>query len=116
MKRYLVVLTTTLMFLGVVSPLSLSPARAQTANIDELVRNAKTSADHQAIAGYYKAQAAEAKAKNEEMQKVLADHSNQPRSSATSKHCDKMAQDYKDIETQATALAEEHEKMAAQAR
>lgn len=91
-------------------------------NLKQKIGSATTAADHKAIADYYHAQAAEARAKgNEHEQMALAyekagvgKYGKSP--SVPFTHCQSLAQKYKSLAEDLTALAKEHETMAAKAK
>ncbi len=89
------------------------PAHARAEDINSMVTNAKTSADHEAIAKHYDEVAAELNAKAEEHNNLITTYSVVPGSSANDKHCDKMIRDMRDGAKEAANLAEAHRKMAA---
>lgn len=92
------------------------PAHARAEDINSMVTNAKTAADHEAIAKHYDAVAADLNAKADEHNNLITAYSNVPRSSANDKHCDKMIRDMRDGAKEAAALAEAHRQMAAAAK
>lgn len=83
-------------------------------NVAERIAQAKTSADHEAIAEYYKAQAAVAAAKVKEHEAMLASYKNVAGTSLEimRNHCKGLIQSYGQEQREYEALAKEHEKLA----
>jgi hypothetical protein len=106
----------TLAVLALVAVLYLSTQRigvaeAQTFNLEKAVREAKTPADHEAIAAYYDKEATTATAKVEEHRRLAETY----RSIAGSKgplpmegHCQQLAQTYESAAADNAALATAH--------
>ncbi len=101
---------------SVVLLLFLVPVHVHAEDINSMVANAKTSADHEAIAKHYDEVAADCSAKAEEHNNLITTYSVVPGSSANDKHCDKMINDLKDCAKEASELAAAHRKLAAAAK
>ncbi|HEX2522144.1 MAG TPA: hypothetical protein VHP35_08455 [Terriglobia bacterium] len=91
--------------------------------LKEMIAGAKTAADHKAIADYYYAEAAKARAKaveHDEMagwyRKAGEGTKKTPYAPGTIDHCDRLVKDYKSTADNLTALAKEHEAMAAKVK
>ena len=91
--------------------------------LQEMIAGAKSAADHKAIADYYHAEAAKARAKaveHDEMagwyRKAGEGVKKTPFAPGTIDHCERLVKDYKSIADDLTALAKEHEAMAAKAK
>ena len=91
--------------------------------LQEMIAGAKSAADHKAIADYYYAEAAKARAKaveHDEMagwyRKAGEGVKKTPFAPGTIDHCERLVKDYKSIADDLTALAKEHEAMAAKAK
>ena len=113
---------TTLLAAGVVLlaatmlPVTRAVAQQQTVtddNLDQMISNAKTPADHEAIAQYYDREAAE----NEEKAKIhhathhtYADFKIKPTDMGP--HCDELAKGYEQAAAEDKALAAAHRAMA----
>jgi len=85
--------------------------------VKSLIVNAKTAADHQKLACYYRAEARDEDAKaqyHEEMGKLYAKSSNPKHDMA--KHCAQFAKEARMAAKADNELAAEHEAMAAQAK
>ena len=89
----------------------------------EMIAGAKTAADHKAIADYYHAEAAKARAKaveHDEMagwyRKAGEGTKKIPYAPGTIDHCERLVKDYKSTAENLTALAKEHEAMAAKVK
>jgi len=86
----------------------------------EMIAGAKTPADHKVIADYYYAEAAKARAKaveHDEMagwyRKAGEGTKKIPYAPGTIDHCERLVKNYKSTADDLTALAKEHEAMAA---
>ena len=91
--------------------------------LQEMIAGAKSAADHKAIADYYYAEAAKARAKaleHDEMagwyRKAGEGVKKTPYAPGTISHCERLVNDYKSTAADLTALAKEHEAMAKQAK
>jgi hypothetical protein len=91
--------------------------------LKEMIAGAKTAADHKAIADYYYAEAAEARAKAEEHDKMAGWYRQAgegtkkiPYAPGTIDHCERLVKNYKATADDLTALAKEHEAMAAKSK
>ena len=91
--------------------------------LQEMIAGAKSAADHGAIADYYYAEAAKARAKaveHDEMagwyRKAGEGVKKTPYAPGTINHCEQLVKDYKSTADDLTALAKEHEAMAKQAK
>ena len=89
----------------------------------EMIAGAKSAADHKAIADYYYAEAAKARAKaveHDEMagwyRKAGEGTKKIPYAPGTIDHCERLVKDYKSTAENLTALAKEHEAMAAKVK
>lgn len=86
-----------------------------------LIANAKTPQEHEKLAGYYRAQAAGAKAMVAEHEKMALEYEKNPASHMRMKspepldYCRTLVRIYGDEAKEYTALADYHEKMAKQA-
>ena len=98
---------------ALVSPAMQAPA-AEEPEIVRLLNNAKTPADHAAIAAYYEQQAAEARKKAEEEKKLGGCYRNNSMQGkdAFISYCSLMARHYAAIAKADAALAEMHRKLA----
>ena len=89
----------------------------------EMIAGAKTAADHKAIADYYYAEAGKARAKaveHDEMagwyRKAGEGVKKTPYAPGTIDHCERLVKDYNSAAEDLTALAKEHEAMAAKVK
>jgi hypothetical protein len=93
-------------------------------NLKQKIATAKTAADHKAIAAYYQAEAAKAKAKVTEHQEMLEAYkkagfgtvSKTPNAPGTIEHCNHLIKNYQDLAESLTMMAKAHEEMAANAK
>ena len=84
-------------------------------NVTERIVQAKTPAEHEAIAAYYKAQAAVAAAKvkeHEAMVKAYGGHG----AKTMNRHCEALLQTYRAQQKDLETLAKDHEEMAKAAK
>jgi hypothetical protein len=88
--------------------------------LQEMIAGAKSAADHKAIANYYYAEAAKARAKSVEHGEMAGWYreagegvKKTPHAPGTIDHCERLVKDYKSTAENLTALAKEHEAMAA---
>jgi len=90
------------------------------ANLEERLESAETAADHQAIAAFYQRQAAEAQAqvsKHENMAQIYRNKALKVQRSANAMtgHCARLADSYRALAADLSALAKDHRSMAEQA-
>ncbi len=100
---------------GLVTTTSFKAAAAEEvtdANVADMAANAKTSADHEAIAAYYDRAAAAADEQVKVHEHLLEGYKKMPRFSTMAMHCDRMLRAYKSAARENRALADEHRKMA----
>jgi hypothetical protein len=91
--------------------------------LKEMIAGAKTAADHKAIADYYYAEAAKARAKAAEHDEMAGWYrkagegvKKTPHAPGTIDHCERLVTNYKSTAADLTALAKEHEAMAAKVK
>ena len=90
---------------------------AQDVDIDKLIATAKTAADHQAIADYYKEQAKEAQAQADKHKKMAQEYSmssigRQATKTHFHQHCEALVRNYESAAKEYNDLAKMHEEMA----
>jgi hypothetical protein len=102
---------------GTLGYLSVSMAEEGT-NLEQMIMNAKTAADHEAIAAYYEKEAQAAHAKHAEHQKMGEWYKKNPtvNKSGFSTHCDILAADDNKTAKEYEALAKLHRDMAKSAK
>ena len=112
----------TLAMLALVAALYLPTQRvgvveAQTFNLEKAVTEAKTPAEHEAIASYYDKEVTTAKTKAAEHHKLMEAYRNLSGKGqfGMEGHCQRLAQTYESIATENTALATAHRQMAQEA-
>ncbi len=91
---------------------------AEETNIEQMIEQAKTPADHEALAAYYEKEAQAAKAKYELHKKMETAYSKFPSLKQKSNvlfHCDTLAKDYETMAKQYEMLAQVHKEMAKEA-
>lgn len=91
--------------------------------LKEMIAGAKSAADHKAIADYYYEEAAKARARAVEHDEMAAWYRKAgegtkkiPYAPGTIDHCERLVTNYKSTADDLTALAKEHEVMAAKAK
>jgi len=100
------------------------PKKETNAKMIKMIETAKTPADHKAIADHYKAEAAQAAAKAAEHEQMEAAYKKSgfgtvaktPNAPGTVEHCNNLAKSYKAMAEDLTALAKEHDAMAAKTK
>jgi hypothetical protein len=102
---------------GVLGYLSVSSAE-QGKNIEQMIAEAKTPADHEAIAAYYEKEAQEAHTKHAEHQKMEELYQKNPalNKSGFSFHCKQIALNYEKTAKDYEDLAKLHKEMAKTAK
>ena len=90
---------------------------AEDVDIDKMIATAKTAADHQAIADYYKQQAKEAQAQADKHKKMaqeygMASIGKQATKTHFHQHCEALVRDYESAAKEYNDLAKAHEEMA----
>ncbi len=105
-----------MMMVLAVGALGFMPAgSAEDKNIEQMISEAKTPADHEAIAAYYEKEAQEAQQKYEEHLKLKAAYAKIPHLASKTglpAHCDSIAKKYANIAKDYEALAKLHKGMA----
>lgn len=99
------------------SSLPFSSAAEET-NINKMIEQAKTPADHEALAAYYEKEAQAAKQKYELHKKMEAAYSKFPSLKQKSDvlfHCDTLAKGYETMAKQYETLAQIHRELAKEA-
>ena len=96
---------------------AMGASAAQEADLEQMIANAKTPADHEAIATYYDREAADNDSKAEfhkKLAKTYADLHIKP--SDMWNHCEQMAKYFEGVARDAKLLAAEHREMAKKAK
>ncbi|MGR9035428.1 MAG: hypothetical protein ACU83O_02420 [Gammaproteobacteria bacterium] len=86
-------------------------------DMTQAVQNAKTKADHEALAQHYEEAAEEMQAKVDEHKEILAHYRREPwlwgrRGESFEKHCQRLINDYEDAVQANRLMAEDHRAMA----
>lgn len=79
-----------------------APAAAPKQNIGEMIANAETASDYEAIADYYDREAADAEAKYEEHEASVVRYENSVKFRTWAWHCERLAEDFKAAEGEAS--------------
>jgi len=109
-------LAVVLMF-GAFAQTAFAQGKLDKSQVNTLISTAKTPADHQRIADYYKAEAKDYLAQADEHKAMIAAYKANPSSkhqAALLTHCENLAADLKDLSTKSQELAQLHEKMASE--
>lgn len=97
----------------------LPPGSAEEAtNVEQMIANAKTAADHEAIAAFYEKEAQAAHAKHLQHQKMSDSYAKIPvleKKAGAVAHCNTIAKNYAEMAKEYEALAHMHREMAKQA-
>jgi hypothetical protein len=93
---------------------------ADETSIEKMIATAKTASDHEAIANYYKQQAADGRAKADMRKKMAEQYSmsgigNQATKTHFHQHCEALIRSYQTQANEFDALAKAHQDMAAKA-
>jgi len=112
MKRLMLVLAPALLVLVAVAALPTTQAFADDANIEQMIENAKTPADYQAISDYYAKQAAEAKQQLDWHEGLYKTYKQNPRMSTMQMHCHRLIRIYKDQYKEAKVMSDQYAQMA----
>ena len=93
---------------------------ADETSIEKMIATAKTASDHEAIANYYKQQAADARSKADMHKKMAEQYSmsgigNQATKTHFHQHCEALVRSYQTEANEYDALATAHQDMAAKA-
>lgn len=86
--------------------------------LNKLIATAQTSAEHQRIADYYKAEAKRYQAQADEHNAMIVAYKANPNSKHQASlvtHCQNLATDLKDLVTKSEELAQMHQQMATEA-
>jgi hypothetical protein len=117
----LVVVTLLGMAIALGNPLSVdAKEKISKRALQEMIVGAKTAADHKAVADYYYAEAAQARAKADEHDQMVVWYrkagegvKKTPHAPGTIDHCVQLVKNYRATADDLTALAKEHEAIAA---
>jgi len=112
MKRLVLVVAPALLVIAVMTGLPTMRAIAEDTNIEQMIENAKTPADHEAIAKYYDQQAAKDDEQAQLHQQQVKAYATNPRLSTMQMHCSRLIDLSKEEAKQNRALAHDHRMMA----
>jgi hypothetical protein len=115
MKRMMLVLAPALVLLIAVAALPNPQAFAQDQNIEQMIENAKTPADYEAIAAYYDKQADAAQQQLDWHEKLYKTYKQNPRMSTMQMHCHRLIALYKQQVKEDRVTADEYRHMAKKA-
>lgn len=112
----MLILAPALLLAVAVTALPSSRAFAQDQNIDQMIENAKTSADYQAIAAYYQQKGDEAQKELDWHEKLYKSYKENPRLSTMQMHCHRLIRIYKDQTKEFKVMADYYRQMAAKTK
>jgi len=112
MKRMMLVLAPALMLVVAVSVLPTTRAFAQDQNIEQMIENAKTASDYQAIADYYQKKGDEAQKQLEWHQSLYKTYKQNPRLSTMQMHCHRLIAIYKSEAKEDKVMADQYRQLA----
>ncbi len=108
----MLVLAPALLLAVAVTALPTSRAFAQDQDIEQMVENAKTPADYEAIAAYYDKKGDEAQKQLDWHQKLYKTYKQNPRLSTLQMHCHQLVRIYKDEVKEDKVMADQYRQMA----
>ena len=106
------------MVFGAFNQTAFAQEKMSKGQIDKLIATAKTSAEHQRIADYYKAEAKRYQAQADEHNAMITAYKANPSSKHQGSlltHCENLASDLKDLSKKSQELADMHQQMANEA-
>ena len=106
------------MIFGTITQTAFAQDKLDKSQLNTLISTAKTAAEHQRIADYYKAEAKDYLAQADEHKAMIAAYKANPSSKHQASlltHCENLAADLKDMSAKSQELAQLHEKMASEA-
>ena len=94
-----------------------TPIGKMTHDMDAMIRNARTKADHEVLATHYEQEAKALQDKAAEHRKMAQAYASSgwPRTRGLTEHCDVLARGYQDAAKENLALAKEHHELAEKA-
>ncbi len=116
MKRLMLVLVPALMLSVVAANLPVTRAFAQDQDISQMIENAKTPADYEAIAAYYDKKGDEAQKQLEWHESLYKTYKQNPRLSTMRMHCHRLIGIYKSEAREDKMMADQYRHMARQAK
>jgi hypothetical protein len=112
MKRLMLVLAPALLVLVAATALPTTRAFAQDQDIEQMVANAKTPADYEAIAAYYDKKGDEAQKQLDWHEKLYQTYKQNPRLSTMQMHCHRLIRLYKNQVKEDKVMADQYRQMA----
>ncbi|HEY2106182.1 MAG TPA: hypothetical protein VGH29_10390 [Candidatus Binataceae bacterium] len=116
MKRMMLVLASALLLLVAATAVPATRAFAQDQDIEQMIENAKTPADYEAIADYYQKKGDEAQQQLDWHQKLYKTYKQNPRLSTMQMHCHRLIHIYKDEAREDKVMADQYRQMAKTAK
>jgi hypothetical protein len=111
-RRFICTIVVVVAMLGIVAFVSLPLGIAgEGQSIVQMVRDAKTPADNQAIAAVFEKEAQAVQQKAKEHSQLKDAYAAKPDMQKMVSHCDMIAKQYQEIATELTAMAEMYKKM-----
>ena len=116
MKRLMLVLAPALLMMVVATALPTTRAYAQDQNIEQMIENAKTPADYEAISAYYTKQADAAQQELTWHESLYKTYKQNPRLSTLQMHCHRLIRIYKDQVKEYRVMADQYAQQAKKAK
>ncbi len=105
-----------LMLMVAAATLPTARAFAQDENIEQMIENAKTAADYEAIAAYYEKKADEAQQQLQWHESLYKTYKQNPRMSTMQMHCHRLISLYKAEVKENKVMADQYRQMAKKAK
>jgi hypothetical protein len=116
MKRMMLVLASALLLVAAAAVVPTARAFAQDQNIQQMIENAKTPADYEAIAAYYDKKGDEAQEQLQWHESLYKTYKENPRLSTLQMHCHRLIRIYKDEVKEDKLTASEYRELAKKAK
>ncbi len=112
----MLVLAPALLLMVAATALPTAQAFAQDENIEQMIENAKTAADYEAIAAYYEKKADEAQQQLDWHESLYKTYQQNPRMSTMQMHCHRLIRLYKEQVKENKVMADQYRQMAKKAK
>jgi hypothetical protein len=116
MKRMMLVLAPALLLAVAATALPTTRAFAQDQDIEQMIENAKTPADYEAIAAYYEKKGDEAEKQLQWHESLYKTYKQNPRLSTMQMHCHRLIGIYKAEAKEDKVMADQYRHMAKTAK
>lgn len=116
MKPLMLVLASAMLLSVAATAIPATRAFAQETDIEQMVENAKTPADYEAIAAYYNKKGDEAQQQLDWHEALLKTYKQNPRLSTMQMHCERLVHIYKDEAKEDKVMADLYRQRAKKAQ